>query len=265
VTATTTHLEASRFVPGPSRNSALRAIGNLASKGMAANLGAFRPSATNEACALANAAAYVADARSLAATADSTWLEVDLPHLGITRSVELATVLLVQIGAGLPLGRQIQVGAEDSSLTDSVLDAVLRAHVAGVPVRATVQANLFRTPADAQRLAEAGVPIRIVKGGFPEHAAIAYSTPEAISRAFAELATHLHLLAADLTLATHDVALRGAVRASAGRVPVEVLYGVEPDRPAAGVTPNRVYVPYGIDNAYIRRRIADAARASAAC
>ena len=39
---------------------------------------------------------------------------------------------------------------------------------AGGSVSATIQANLRRSPTDAVTLAEAGVPIRLVKGAYVE-------------------------------------------------------------------------------------------------
>jgi proline dehydrogenase len=49
------------------------------------------------------------------------------------------------------------------------LEIVLAAAEGGMPVVATVQANLRRASVDAARYTEADVPIRLVKGAYVEH------------------------------------------------------------------------------------------------
>jgi hypothetical protein len=62
------------------------------------------------------------------------------------------------------------VGAEDAARPDAFLACVFDVAAGGLADRlgATVQANLLRSPADADRLAEAGVHIRLVKGDYVE-------------------------------------------------------------------------------------------------
>src|SRR5436189_257858 len=65
-------------------------------------------------------------------------------------------------------GRRLQIGAEEAAVTDRVIELVVAAARAGRPVEATLQANLRRSPGDAERLAAAGVPVRLVKGAYVE-------------------------------------------------------------------------------------------------
>jgi proline dehydrogenase len=55
---------------------------------------------------------------------------------------------------------------------------------AGAPVMATVQGNLRRSPADGQRLAKAGVPIRLIKGEYVEPPEIAHAWGEETDLAY---------------------------------------------------------------------------------
>jgi proline dehydrogenase len=118
----------------------------------------------------------------------------------------------------------------------------------GGPVAATVQANLRRSRADAHRLTEAGVPIRLVKGAYVEPPSIALAWGDPTDIAFAELAHELHRAGAEVSLATHDPVLREALLPAMPGAAVEMLLGVRtPDLPALvarGVSV-RVYVPYG--------------------
>ena len=126
---------------------------------------------------------------------------------------------------------------------------------------ATAQANFRRTVADVERMATAGVYIRLVKGAYlePDDLALPYGEPTDI--AYLRLAHKLASAGAPFALATHDGVLREALLAALGPLPVEQLLGVRPDvlddLRARGV-PVRVYVPFG-DNwfRYWMRRLAE--------
>jgi len=140
------------------------------------------------------------------------------------------------------------VGAEQLARTDRILETVLAVARAGGAVAATLQANLKRTPADADRLAEAGVPIRLVKGAYVETPAQALPWGDATDLAFIELAYALNRAGATVSLATHDPVIREALLPALPGVTIEMLLGVRSDdlEPlAARKVPVRVYVPYG--------------------
>jgi proline dehydrogenase len=127
-------------------------------------------------------------------------------------------------------------------------------------VGATVQANLLRSPDDADTLAEAGVHIRLVKGAYVE-AAGAHPYGEATDVAYLQLAHRLAAAGATWSMATHDGCLREAVHLALGAVPVEQLLGVRADvldlLHERGIA-TRLYVPYGPDwFRYWLRRVAE--------
>jgi proline dehydrogenase len=111
-----------------------------------------------------------------------------------------------------------------------VLGCVLDAAGRGLAERvgATVQANLLRSPDDADTLAEAGVHIRLVKGAYVEPAG-AHPYGEATDVAYLQLAHRLAAAGARWSMATHDGRLREAVHLALGAVPVEQLLGVRAD------------------------------------
>jgi proline dehydrogenase len=115
-------------------------------------------------------------------------------------------------------------------------------------VEATLQANLRRSPADADRLAAAGVPVRLVKGAFVESAADALPWGEPTDAAYAELARRLLAAGADVALATHDRTLRDRLLTELPPARCELLLGVRPRDASALAAEGRdvpVYVPYG--------------------
>jgi proline dehydrogenase len=238
---------ATRFVAGDHFADAEAAAHGLHDAGIAAVVGRFAPVATDEAGARATAAGYTACARRLRRLPVGTRLEVDLPHLGVDADPRLAADLLVGVAAALPPGSAVQCGAEEACRTDAVLGAVLAAHRRGAPVRATVQANLRRSPVDLDVLVGDGVPVRLVKGGFRETADRALVDPAEIDRRIRSLAYVLHVRGADFAVATHDPALQDWCAELDPTPPIETLYGVLPERAAelAERGPVRTYVPFG--------------------
>lgn len=249
-----------RYIAGLALADATAIAASLAERSIATNLGWLAQVATDAETASANANRYASLAESLAALPDATRLEVDLPHIGLGDPV--AVKHLRQIASKLPAGRFIQVGAEDSDQTSTVLDTVLAAHMDGVPIRATIQANLRRSPEDASRLTAAGVPIRLVKGGFPEPLDRALPYGVETNRAFVALAEQVRSAGTGLSLATHDQRMHDLLWPGPE---VEMLLGVRPDAANALVADGhtvRLFVPFGeawFD--YVAKRVSDAENA----
>ena len=126
---------------------------------------------------------------------------------------------------------------------------------------ATAQANLRRTPSDLERLVEAGVHLRLVKGAYAESPELALPFGEPTDVAYLRLAHRIAATGAPFSLATHDGVLREALLAALGPVTIEQLLGVRPDvlddLVGRGL-PVRVYVPFG-ENwfRYWMRRLAE--------
>jgi len=182
------------------------------------------------------------------------WVSLDLSH------VAFDPFALREIAAAVPEGRRLQVGAEEAEVTDRVLDAVLAVHATGLPVEATLQANLRRSPGDAERLADAGVPVRLVKGAYAERDALPWGGRT--DAAYVALAHRLHAGGAGLALATHDAPLRDRLLADLPDARCELLLGIRPAdalRLAAAGRDVRVYVPFGPQwFRYFMRRRAEA-------
>ena len=256
-------LAAARYVAGTTADDAFRVAGRLATDGVGSSIDLFGELVRDRGTADGVAAEYVRLAEGLGSRPAPVWLSVDLSHLGLDVDRERCTEHLVAIAAALPAGRRLQVGAEDHSRTDAVLHCVLAAAERGPADRlgGTVQANLRRSPADADRLAAAGVHVRLVKGAYVASADRTLPYGEPTDVAYLRLAHRLAAAGADFAIATHDGVLREALLAALGPRPVEQLLGVRPDvlreLVARGV-PVRVYVPFGADwFRYWMRRVAE--------
>jgi proline dehydrogenase len=243
---------ARRYVAGTRLEDAVECAQRLAAGGLSCSVDLFGERVSDPAEADRVADRYVALAGELGRFPQGTFVSIDLSHIGLDER------RLARIAEALPAGCRLQVGAEEEAQADRILAAVLA--VRG-PVMATVQANLRRSPRDAHALAEAGVPVRLVKGAYVEDAAVALPWGEPTDLAYLELAHELSRGGAEVVLATHDPVLREALLAALPGLGVEMLLGIRDDDAralAARGVPVRVYVPYGDDwFRYAMRRFAE--------
>jgi proline dehydrogenase len=240
---------ASRYVAGRALAPALATVTTLLERGHGVSVDLFGERVSDPATADAVAEDYVELAGALPPPPADAWLSVDLTHLALGTDSSAVVDRLARIARALPPGRRIQVGAEDAIWTDAILACVLDVAGRGLGDRlgATVQANLLRSPPDADALAGAGVHIRLVKGAYVEPTG-AHPFGEPTDVAFLRLGFHLAERGVAWSMATHDGRLREALLLAHGPLPVEHLLGVRPDvldeLHVRGV-PTRVYVPYG--------------------
>jgi proline dehydrogenase len=236
------------YVGGTRSEDALSCAHRLAAAGLASSIDFFGENVRDPIEADRVADDYVALAQGLARAPASTFLSVDLSHIGLDQPGPAVQERLERIVAALPAGRRIEVGAEQERRANRILAAVMAVARGGGAVSATVQANLKRSWADGQALAEAGVPIRLVKGAFLEDPQVARPWGEPTDVAFLELAHGLHAGGAELAIGTHDAVLREALLRALPGLGVEMSLGVRSADASAlarrGV-PVRIYVPYG--------------------
>lgn len=253
---------ASRYVAGRSRDEALHTAVGLLERGHGVTVDLFGELVCDPDTAARVVEQYQSLAAALPPSPADAWLSVDLSHLALDTNPAGAADGLAAIAAALPPGRRIQVGAEDAARADAVLGCVLDVAGRGLADRlgATVQANLLRSPADADTLSAAGVHVRLVKGAYVEPSG-AHRYGEATDVAYLRLGFRLAERADSWSIATHDARLREALLLALGPVPVEQLLGVRGDvldqLHGRGI-PTRVYVPYGADwFRYWMRRLAE--------
>jgi proline dehydrogenase len=252
---------ASRYVAGRSRSGALATVEMLLDGGHGVSVDLFGERVSVPAVADQVLEDYLALVAALPPPPADVWLSVDLSHLGLGAGAAAAD-RLAAIADALPVGRRVQVGAEEAALTDPVQACVLAVAAGGLADRlgATVQANLVRSSADTDALADAGVHVRLVKGAYVE-ATGAHPYGEPTDVAFLRLGFRLAERGAAWSMATHDGRLREALLLAHGSVSVEQLLGVRPealDELHDRGVPTRVYVPYGADwFRYWMRRLAE--------
>ncbi len=135
-------------------------------------------------------------------------------------------------------------------------------------VRAVIQAYLFRSAADIERLNAQLIPVRLVKGAYEESASVAYPNKRDVDRNYLALMKMLLDRGSYPAIATHDEKLLGeALRYARERniapenFEFQMLYGIRRDLQRRIVDLGyrlRVYIPYGTEwYPYFMRRLAE--------
>jgi proline dehydrogenase len=239
---------ASRYVAGTTLDDALCTLRGLHQEGMAASLDLFGESLNQPEAIDGVVAGYVDAAKALETLGADVYLEVVPSHLGIEVSADSCRRNVERVLDALPHGSRLEISAEDSSGTDRVMEVVLALAKAGAPVMPTVPANLRRSVADVDRLIEAGLPVRLVKGAYVEPRQVSYSWGDETDLAFVRLAHRVWAGGAGLAIATHDPVIRESLLLGLPGVGGEMLLGVRRDDARDLVRRGhqvRVYVPYG--------------------
>ncbi|WP_320775294.1 proline dehydrogenase family protein [Streptomyces sp. CRN 30] len=172
------------------------------------------------------------------------------------------------VEAAAEIGTTVTLDAEDHTTLDSMfaIHEELRKDFPGTGC--VIQAYLFRTEADARRLAEAGSRVRLVKGAYKEPAEVAYQDKHEIDKAYVRVLRTLMDGEGYPMVGSHDprlIAIAQDLAHRAGRKPDEyefqMLYGIrgeEQHRLAAEGHRMRVYTAYGTDwYGYFMRRLAE--------
>lgn len=265
---------AQRYVAGDELADALRVIGRLRDEGFGTILDVLGEGVESEAQARGAAAEYHRALAELPAVDPHTVISVKPTHLGLSLRAELCEELLSGLcTAAAAQGRRVRLEMEDAPTVDATLAVFSRLRGRHPNLGCVLQARLFRTRDDVERLlAEGGgLNVRLVKGIYLEPPSIAWTEDADISRSYVELARRLIDGGAFVGLATHDAALgervlahlreRGLDRgpADARRYEFQLLLGVRREVAVAWREAGhhvRIYVPYGRDwHAYSLRRL----------
>ena len=264
---------ARRYVAGDELEDALAVIARLRDEGFGTILDVLGEGVESEAQARAAAAEYHRALGRLPAVDAHTVVSVKPTHLGLSVGTALCAELLSELcAAAAAQGCRVRLEMEDAPTIDGTLEVFSGLRARHPNLGCVLQARLFRTKDDVDRLLAGGpLNVRLVKGIYLEPSAIAWTEDADISRSYLELARRLVDGGAFVGLATHDDVLGDKLLASlrergldrgppaARRYEFQLLLGVRRELAetwrAAGHHV-RIYVPYGRDwHAYSMRRL----------
>ena len=249
----------SRFMPGETADAALEAARKLGERGISTVFTRLGEALTDRDEVERAVTHYTGLLNRIDGEPLDSQISIKLTQLGQELGQEVAQANLERLAvAAAERGNVVWVDMEASPYVDETLDIFSAALEEHPNLGLCVQAYLYRTAADVEKLLARGARLRLVKGAYQEPADIAWPRKPDVDENFLAL-TRLMLEsaspAAPQGIATHDMALLSRIldEARARGVPadafeVQMLYGIRAREQMAlrrrGV-PVRVLISYG--------------------
>jgi proline dehydrogenase len=264
-----------RFVAGMSINEAINATAQLNAEGIEVSLDSLGESVLDVAHAEASAAVYhqlldAIEARKLRANVSVKLTQVGMDIGGPSEGPALAERIVGEMVAhATRVGSFVRIDMEGSEYTEPTLALTERLHKQYPGAVGTVlQAYLFRTEQDAQRLLDQGIRIRLCKGAYKEPAEIAFPAKADVDANYVRLMKRMVTSPVFCGIATHDEVIVEQLRAFVAENKIDkrafefqMLYGIRRDLQRNLIAEGfgvRVYVPFGTEwYPYFMRRLAE--------
>ena len=245
---------ANRFVAGESPAEALEHVRRLNGRNVAGIVNLLGEHYDDRSPVRSDAATYRTLAEDIGNSDLEACISVKPSQLGLDLGADVFREELAGVvDAAADHEVFVWIDMEDHTTTDATLDAFVdlaREHDGGVGV--CVQANLRRTRADVERLADVPGKVRFVKGAYDEPAEIAYTDSERVNREYQALLEYaFEHYDGGIAVGSHDPAMiEHAIDCHEERgteFEVQVLMGVREDAQydLAREYPVFQYVPFG--------------------
>jgi proline dehydrogenase len=264
---------ARRFIAGESLGEALAASRELGRAGRRVSLNHLGENVRTAEEAKRAQSSYIEMVRELEAAGLDGNVSIKLTQLGLDVDRNLCQSLAGEIAAAAAgLGRTIEIDMEGSAYTDATLDIFEATRRRLDNVGLAIQAYLYRSEKDVERLALLHPKIRLVKGAYREPPNLAFQKKSDVDANYRRL---LDLLLAPSpngrffpAIATHDPKMLDYAREQLSRrgftadhYEFQMIYGVRRDLQQElreQGHPLRIYVPFGTQWCpYFMRRLAE--------
>jgi len=266
-----------RFVAGMTIDEALAATRELNREGIAVTLDALGESVTDEPHANVSAETYHRLLDEIAFQTLNANVSLKLTQMGMdvggTNSAEGQALAERIVGELVEHAARyknfVRVDMEGSEYTEATIAMTehLYARFPGA-VGTVLQAYMFRTEDDADRLIRQGIRIRLCKGAYKEPAEVAFPAKADVDANYLHVAKKLIPSGVFCGVATHDEAIVNDLchfvkvhRIEKSAFEFQMLYGIRRDLQRKLVSKGygvRVYVPFGTEwYPYFMRRLAE--------
>jgi proline dehydrogenase len=258
-----------RFVAGETLGEAVAVCRKLEAQGLLATLDHLGENVTTEAEAEQSLAAYLEALGELEKAKVGGTTSLKLTQFGLDLSTEVCLRLVGTLASEAKRsGRRIEIDMESSEYTDRTFAVAEEIQAQYGNVRAVVQAYLYRSEQDIERLCRLGLPVRLCKGAYLEPEEKAFPDKAAVDENYRKLTRKLLMDGVEPAIASHDeamvdYALQVIRERGLGREAYEfqMLYGVRRDLQQKLVREGhrvRLYIPYGREwYPYFMRRLAE--------
>jgi proline dehydrogenase len=260
----------SRFVAGMTVEEALAAAERVNREGIAVSLDSLGESVREEAQAHRSAGIYHRLLDEIQARGLKANVSVKLSQMGMEFDPGLAeSIVGGMVAHAEDTDSFVRIDMEGSEYTEATIAMTERLNERWPGRVGTVlQAYLYRTAEDAERLVGQGIRIRLCKGAYKEPSSIAFAEKSDVDENYVRLMLYLATSGVFCGLATHDEAIVDAMRAFVAEknLPKELfefqmLYGIRRDLQRKLVAEGygvRVYIPFGAEwYPYFMRRLAE--------
>ena len=258
-----------RFVAGETLGQALAVAGKLNAEGITVTLDHLGESVTSLAEAAEARDVYMRTLDAIHAGGIQGNVSLKLTQFGLDLSYEECLANVEQlVRRAAELGSFVRVDMESSEYADRTLELVRTLHSRYGAVGVVIQAYLYRSKDDIEKLCKEKIRVRLCKGAYLEPPSVAFPQKTEVDRNYTELSRYL--LSHDVypAIATHDeamieqakqfVAANGIAR---DRFEFQMLYGIRRDLQRQLVGQGyrlRLYVPFGQAwYPYYMRRLAE--------
>lgn len=264
-----------RFVAGMTVDEAVDVVERLNAEGIEASLDSLGESVLQVSQAEESAAVYHRVLDGIAARKLRANISVKLTAMGMDigghgAGPDLAERIVGDLVAhAASIDSFVRIDMEGSDYTEATLAMTERLH-GRFPGRVgtVLQAYLYRTEGDAERLLRQGIRIRLCKGAYKEPPSVAFPNKADVDANYAKLMKRMATSGVFCGIATHDEAIIDQMRAFARERSLDprafefqMLYGVRRDLQRKLVAEGfgmRVYVPFGTEwYPYFMRRLAE--------
>ncbi|GAP51390.1 proline dehydrogenase family protein [Streptomyces azureus] len=262
-----------RFIAGEDVDDVVPVIRELTGQGLELTMDVVGEDITNPAQAAAARDAYLELIDRLKPLELGTRAEMSVKLSMFGQALDgghelaLANVRPV-VEAAAEIGTTVTLDAEDHTTLDSMFAIHEELRKDFPQTGCVIQAYLFRTEADARRLAANGSRVRLVKGAYKEPGSVAYLDKREVDRAYVRILGALMEGEGYPMIGSHDprlIAIGQELAHRAGRkldeYEFQMLYGIRTEehlRLAAEGHRMRVYTAYGTDwYGYFMRRLAE--------
>lgn len=263
------HGFALRFISGETLEEALGACADLNRGGRRISLNHLGENVTTREEAGKVKDGYIRMVRELAAKGVDGNISIKLTQLGLDIGTDLCRELTQEIvSTAKGLGQTIEIDMEGAAYTDATLDIFEAVRRKFDNAALAVQAYLYRTSKDLERLAALGPKIRLVKGAYREPKNIAFQKKRDVDANYCRLIDQLLAGPFSPAIATHDPRMLDYARArlqergfTPERYEFQMIYGVRRDLQQMlrdQGHPLRIYVPFGTEWCpYFMRRLSE--------
>lgn len=260
----------SRFVAGPALEEGISVLKQLSQEQITGTLDFLGENVTSLEEAAKSRDSYLKALDEIRVAGLASTVSIKLSQFGLDFSPEgCMQNVFTLVERARAMNSRVEIDMESSEYTDRTLQVVteVQRRYEG-SVRAVIQAYLYRSEADIERLSGLGIPVRLCKGAYREPPSVAYPRKADVDSNYVKLAKLLLDGGVYPAIASHDEKIVRETlqhlkerKIGPDRFEFQMLYGIRRDLQRQIVQQGyrlRLYVPYGDAwYPYFMRRLAE--------